>query len=115
MLVTSGIVALVVAILAGAWRNYCSFWAHKFVVNCPPAWNTDLGRFASLLIVALASIWASKLAADRLFSGPFVWWVAFSVFLIVRWVISKLIGEFRAGREYTALKARLLDKEQAEQ
>lgn len=101
------VICIPIAVVAGAWRSYCSFWELKLRSNVPAAWRQPWGQLVSWLIVGIASVCSSYLLAGFISKshGSRVWWAWFLVFLSIRWIISGLIGYRIARRQCVRLLA----------
>jgi hypothetical protein len=98
--IISGIIALFLAIVIGAYRQYCTYMEVKESWNIPRIWRRSLTfRIFSWIFVTGSAIWGAFIVAGMLVSfNDFIGKFLFGVLLLIRWCISAYIGITKAKR-----------------
>ncbi len=106
-LIISGIISLIIAVLVGAYRQFCITMEVKAQWNIPMIWRYSFARFLSWIIVAVSSIGAAFVFVG-IFSvifNDFIGKFSFGVVLLIRWVISGQLGVSKANKALAAERA----------
>lgn len=101
--VVSGIIALILSITVGAYRQFCTFMEVKAPWNIPFIWRRSAFRIISWVFVAGSSIWGAFIVAGIIMaSNDFIGKFSFGILLLMRWYVSAQIGITKAKKNLAA-------------
>lgn len=103
-------ICLLVSLVLGAWRAYCRFLERKAPKLAPALWKErPFVQWSSFLVVAVTSVYACFVGSALVggLATEFIGNFSFGGLLMLRWIISGLIGLRRADLEIEKVKSRL--------
>lgn len=106
-LMISGFLCFIIAVVLGAYRNFCLTIEAKDPGNIPPIWRSSVVRAISWIIVAVTSTWFAFVCATliRVIINDLLGKFSFGVLLVLRWAISAMIGSFKADKSLSDFEA----------